>query len=120
METAAQRCERIVAALEDLAAQEAAAIQTHDFSSALAVQDRAEPLVDFLARNASLATAARLNDRVAAVQELRSQTGEKLGAELARTRAELQQMQLAQVRVAQVAPAYGRTKPAAGNWRAVG
>jgi hypothetical protein len=121
METPAQRCARIVGALEDLAAQEAAAIETHDFAGALTVQDRAEPLVDFIVRDAHAGVCdGAITSRISAVQMLRARTSEKLAQEMARTRNELQRMQATKSRVAQVAPAYGRSRPAAGNWQAIG
>lgn len=121
METPAQRCVRIVAALEDLAAQEAASIAAGDYPGALAVQDRAEPLVDFLANDASVPrNDTQLRKRVASICTRRQSTGEKLGAEMTQVRAELQQMQAAQSRVAKIAPVYGSEKPAIRRWQAIG
>jgi hypothetical protein len=53
METPAQRCARIVSALEDLVNQEAAALRAGDFDAVNEIQDRAAPLVEFLALHAT-------------------------------------------------------------------
>jgi hypothetical protein len=119
-ETPAQQCARIVRALEDLAAQEAAAVETCDFTAAYGVQERAAPLVDFLVQQADSFRDEALANRVKAVHTLRAKTGERLGAEIVRTREALREMQAVRSRVAQVGPAYGRSRDPFGSWRAVG
>ena len=108
METPAQMCARLVAALEDLTAQEAASLAARDFTAAIAVQDRAAPLVDLLVAHGPVVADAGLRPRIVALMARSRQTGEWLTEQMARVRQELQQTHVAQRRVAQVAPAYGQ------------
>ena len=108
METAAQRCRRIVGALEDLVHQESASLAKRDWAGAEAVQERAAPLVDFLAASSpSIADDAALRARIAALQQRRAETSRSLGLQIAQAKNELQQALAAKRRVAQIAPAYG-------------
>lgn len=121
METPVQRCVRIATALDDLAAQEAAALAAHNFSGVLVLQDRAAPLVEFLAANAaSHAGDAVLRTRVAAVQARRACTSALLAAEIERARTELLEAGFAQNQVAKIGPAYGRAAAARSQLCAVG
>lgn len=108
METPAQMCARLVAALEDLANQEAATLQARDFPGAIAIQDRAAPLVELLVAHAEAVTDPALRARITAFMLKRSQTGEWLAEQMSKVREELQQTHVAQRRVAKVGPAYGR------------
>lgn len=108
METAAQRCLRIVTALEDLVHQESASLAKRDWPGAEAVQTRAAPLVDFLAANVPASTDdAALRERIAALQQRRAETSRSLGLQIAQAKSELQQAQVARRRLAKFAPAYG-------------
>lgn len=108
MESPVQRCVRIVSALEDLAAQEAAAVARGDFATVQALHDRSAPLVEFLAAaGAEALAAAGLRRRLAAVYELRARSGEVLAAAMAQVRVELAQTEAGQRRAARIAPAYG-------------
>ena len=108
METAAQRCRRIVGALEELVHQESASLAKRDWAGAEAVQDRAAPLVDFLTTSSpSIVDDAALRARIAALQQRRAETSRSLGLQIAQARNELQQAVAAKRRVAQIAPAYG-------------
>jgi hypothetical protein len=108
METSAQKCERIVAALEDLAAQEAASVAHNDFAGVQALHERTAPLVEFLAAvGAETLGAAGLRRRLTAVYELRARSGEVLHAAMARVRSELALTEAGQRRAARIAPAYG-------------
>lgn len=120
METPAQTCARIVTALEDLARQEAAALQARDFATAMLLQDRAAPLVEHLAMHEAEIVSSDLRFRVAAVHALRSQTGEWLAGQMDQTRQDLQQMDVSRRRVAQIAPAYGRGSARPTRLSAVG
>lgn len=106
METPAQMCVRLVTALEDLANQEATTLQARDFPAAVAIQDRAAPLVDLLVAHAGEVDDAALRARIAAFMAKRSRTGEWLAEQMAKVREELQQTNVAQRRVAKVGPAY--------------
>jgi hypothetical protein len=121
METAAQTCVRLVAALEDLAAREAATLDTCDFAAAIEIQERAAPLVDHLVAHGPAAADRALRDRIAALLLRRAQTGEWLAAKIAAAREELRHTQVAQRRVARVAPVYGSASaPRAMQLSAVG
>jgi len=121
MESAAQRCERIVAALEDLAAQEAAGVAQGDYSAVQALHARTAPLVEFLADAGSEPLSVPgLRRRLVAVYELRHRSGEALATAMARTRLELAQTQAAQRRVARLAPTYGGQDFRAPQLHAVG
>lgn len=119
-ETAAQTCARIVTALEDLARQEAAALQTRDFPAAVLLQERAAPLVEHLVAHESDVTSSDLRSRIAAVYALRNQTGEWLATQIAQAREELRQMDASQRRIARVAPAYGGGSTRRSQLSAVG
>lgn len=121
METPAQRCLRIAAALEDLSAQEAAALAAHEFGTAIALQERAEPLVEFLTTHAEDATQdVRIAAQLARIRELRGRSEALLSAEIERTRAELREAGAACCRLARVAPAYGAARVTASRLQAVG
>jgi hypothetical protein len=113
METSAQRCARIVTALEDLVAQEAAGLANRDFPAVLALQPSIAPLVDFLVASGNPSVeAAGLRSRVLALHHQRRLTTESLGAEVVRARVELQQLQVNQHRVGRIAPVYGQAATA--------
>ena len=122
METTAQTCGRLLTALEDLAAQEASALEVRDFSLVVAIQQRAAPLVEHLATHGpAIAERDRaFGARVAALQARRLRSGEWLAAQVAQTREELAGMQASQRRVAQIAPVYGRAAKAPRQLCAVG
>ncbi len=109
METPHQRCVRIAGALEDLVAQEAAALGSRDYIEMSVLQDRAAPLVEFLAQNATAhAGDAVLRNRIAAVQQLRACSSAQLAIEIELARVELRESEHAQRQVAKIAPAYTR------------
>ncbi len=121
METPAQTCARLVAALEDLTAQEAATLEARDFPAAIAVQQRAAPLIEHLVAHEAEIVDAALRQRLRALVLRRNKTGEWLAEQVARAREELGEAQAAQRRVAQVAPAYGHgTAPIRRQLVAVG
>jgi len=78
------------------------------FAAAIGVQDRAAPLVDAPGLHAADVAEAGLRTRIAALIARRNRTGEWLAEQMARVRQDLQLTQVAQRRVAQVAPAYGQ------------
>lgn len=114
MQAMAQRSARLIAALEDLAAQEAAAVRTGDFVAAGALAERCAPLVDELVRQPNLLADERLRGRLSAVRDRRAETSEALAAQMARTREDLQQTRVAQRRTAAIAPIYGARVAAKG------
>jgi hypothetical protein len=118
MPAPAETCARLLAALEDLVAQEAVQLRAADFPGVLATQERAAPLIGRLAALATTADAA-VRVRIAGVLALRSRSLDWLGAEMARVRDELSAMQVSRRRVAQIAPVYGARGPAV-HFRAEG
>jgi len=121
METPAQTCARLVVALEDLVACEAASMQNRDFSSVLQIQERAAPVIDYLVINGSRYTDRALQKRIHALAERRRLTGELLSAQLAEVKENLQSTRASQHRVARIAPVYGSAPaPVSGQLSAVG
>lgn len=107
METPAQRCLRLVAALEDLVHQESATLAKGDWSGAAAVQERSGPLVDFLSNDTAAKNDPALRARLAGIHQRRDESSRALQQKIEETRSDLQQTHAAKRRVAQVAPAYG-------------
>jgi hypothetical protein len=121
MQTPAERCRRIVTALEDLVAQESAALANRDFNTVLTLQERTAPLVDFIVTTgAAYVAQPDLRARLDALQMRRGQTSELLLAEMQRNRFDLQETRAAQRRVAQIAPAYGQSPVSRRKLQAVG
>jgi hypothetical protein len=108
METPVQRWSRLVNALEDLVAEEAAALHGGDFDAANTIGDRAAMVVEWLVTHASVITPP-LAERLASVQAKRAANAEFLEGEITRTRDNLQQVAIGRRRVAQIAPVYGRS-----------
>jgi hypothetical protein len=121
MESPAQRCTRIVTALEDLTGQEEAALANRDYGVLLSLQERTAPLVEFLITDgATQIRQPSLRGRVEAVHARRAQTGARLAVAMADNRRDFQQTQVTQRRVAQVGPAYGHAHAATSRWQAQG
>ena len=112
MQTPGQRCARIVAAFEDLAAQEEASLQVRDFAALEEIQDRAALLVADLVTHAAAADSA-LRQRISAVQVRRGRSSDWLAQEIELTRTSLHETNCTQRRVARIAPVYGSTPAAA-------
>jgi hypothetical protein len=105
VETTGQRFRRILAAFEDLVAQEEMLLRAEDFAAVPPLQIRAAPLVEFLVDAASSADSS-MKERITAVVRRRERSGALLAEQLARVRAELQTIRVSGQRIAQVAPAY--------------
>lgn len=111
MESPLQRCARIVAALEDLAEQEAMALAASDFAAVLALQARTEPLVNFIADSGRLlGREPALKRRVAAIRDQRDRTATLLASRLDQARTDLTQVKAKQGRVARIRPVYGHAE----------
>lgn len=112
MQTPARRCERLIAALDDLVGQEEASLNARDFSAVAEIQVRTAALVAELVAQAQ-EVAAPLRVRLADVQARRERTATWLAGEVERTREALREMTQSQRRVAQIAPVYGgmRSEP---------
>lgn len=120
METTAQRCTRLVGALEELAECEAASVAAQDLPGVADAQNRSAPIVAYLAAHAADVTAPRLRDRIERLLRRRAQAAAALG-DLARACAEaLQALEDRRARVARLVPVYGRPPAAKSRLRAVG
>ena len=106
METYVQRSTRLVDALEDLVADETAALRTRDFAAAATIAWRAAPVVEWRVAHASVITPG-LRERLARVHANRAANVEFLETEIGQTRESLQQLGASRRRVAQIAPIYG-------------
>ncbi len=119
METPAQMLLRLLAAFEDLVAQEALLLQTDNYAAVLEMQDRTAPLVSRLIELAKVADAAA-RDRLAGVLMRRQRSQDLLSKQIARIREELNEIRSSQRRVAQIAPVYGRSGGGSPRLSAVG
>lgn len=116
METPLQTATRLLAALEELSGQETILIRTMEFVEAVAVQERAAPLVATLCELAVDPAVAALRPRVTGLLDRWGQNYHFLDTQLARLNEELQRVTEARGRLRHVAPAY-RTVPAAAESR---
>jgi hypothetical protein len=107
METPAQTCARLLAALEDLTAQEAASLDARDFTAVVHLQERAAPLVAHLAEHGPAVADDALRARIAALLARRMRCGEWLAEQIEQTRQRLRELDAARARATRLAPAYG-------------
>jgi hypothetical protein len=105
VETPRRQFQRVLLALEDLAAQEELLLRAEDFAAVPPLQARAAPLVDFLVAGANTADES-LSTRVAALIGRRARSAELLSRQVDGVRAELSAMRTSRRRIAQVMPAY--------------
>lgn len=115
METPAQTCARLVAALEDLVAREAATLEARDFAGVIEIQKRAAPLVELLGAHADDVTDPALRERLRALLARRHQTGEWLAEQIEHAREALGQAHEGRRRLRQIAPVYGRGQAVAAR-----
>jgi hypothetical protein len=120
METPAQRCHRLIGALDDLAAQEAASLAAGDIEAVLALQKRAAPLVQDLGARGPAVADEGLRSRVAAWLGRRRQIMDCLSTRMEEARRQIGQLDASRRRVAQVGPAYARNEGSAQRLRLVG
>jgi hypothetical protein len=116
METPFQTATRLLAALEDLVAQESTLLHAHEFIGAVEIQGRAAPLVEKLAALAADPEVIALQPRVAALIERRNINGQFLDTQLNRLQDELRRVDEARSRLAKLLPAYA-TAPRAPSPR---
>jgi hypothetical protein len=109
METSVQTGARLLAALEELWAQEATLLQAREFTGACAVLERAAPLVQQVCRLAAEPGMASLRPEVAALLTRREKNRLILEEQIAQMRRQMRQIEEARHRLARVAPAYGGT-----------
>jgi flagellar biosynthesis/type III secretory pathway chaperone len=110
MERAEQKFDRLLGALDDLVAQEAATLAQRDFPAVESIQRRAEPLVAALAALGPTAATVPARARVETLLARRQNSIEFLETELAAARAELSLVEESAGRVARIAPVYGRAE----------
>ena len=121
METSAQRRVRIVSALEDLVAQEGAAVTNRDFTALRDLQQRTAPLVDLLiSSQGEKADDPEIDPRIGQLITRRNGNSASLATEIDRTRAELDQIQATRRQLARIAPIYGHSIPAGSQCQVVG
>ena len=106
MESPLQTATRLLAVLEDLTAQESILLRTLDFVDAVALQERAAPLVDQLSALAFHPDVAQLKQRVASLVDRRQQSRYFLDAQLGRLQSELRRIDEARTRLSRMVPAY--------------
>jgi len=122
MEAPGQKFYRLITALDDLVAQEAAGVSARDYETVADLQRRADPLVTALAELGSRVTDAVARARVASLLSRRQGNLDLIESQLATTRAELRAVQQSTGRVARIAPVYGRAEGHGGitQFRAAG
>lgn len=108
METPAQRCARLVVALEDLVAREAASLACDDITTLMSLQQQADPLVSHLGRHGPAVVDEALRSRIGALLARRQETADVLGRRIEETRGRLAELDASRRRVARVVPAYGQ------------
>lgn len=106
METILERAARLLSSLEELAAQESVLLRTLDFVDAVAIQERAAPLVEQLALLAAHPEVLVLRPKVAKLIERRQQSRFFLDTQLGKLQSELKRIDEARTRLAKVVPAY--------------
>lgn len=108
MEATRQKFNRLVGALDELVTREAATLAEHDYTAVAQIQSSAEPLVAAIADMGSVISDAVARARVAGLLARRQHSIDFLESQLATARSELMAVQESSVRVAKIAPVYGR------------
>lgn len=106
MATAHQTAQRLLAALEDLAGQEAVLLRSLDLVEAVQISERAAPLVEKLCALATDPDLCDLRPRVEDLVSQRRRNAVLLDSHLARLQSELRRIDEARNRLARVAPVY--------------
>jgi len=120
VDSADQTCRRLLAALEDLAAQETTALAAADFVSLAQLSQRAAPLVEHLAQHGPAIADTSFRQRIRALLERRRLNDDALALHVARARADLKRASDSQRRITQIAAIYGRAGAATRQLSAVG
>jgi hypothetical protein len=121
MEMPAQTCARLIAALDDLVAREAATLAARDFAAVIELQQRAAPIVELLGAHAADLTDPALRARLRSVIDRRQRSGEWLAEQIEQTREALAETNEGRRRVRQIAPVYGvRRAPGSRRLSVVG
>lgn len=122
MQSAPQRFNRILSALDELVTQEMVTARAGDYASVDEIQRRAAPLVETLAELGPEAADAAARARVAGLLARRQHNIDFIESQLATAQAELLAVQTSTSRVARIAPAYARAEgsPTARRFSAAG
>lgn len=113
MPDAQQTARRLLAALEDLAGQEAVLLRSLDLVEAVQISERAAPLVEKLCALAADPDLAPLRPRIEELVAQRRRNAVLLDSHLARLQSELRRIDEARSRLSRVAPVYnGGVAPA--------
>lgn len=108
MESPSQKFDRLLKALGELVAEEAAAIEAADYEATSEVQQRAQPLIDALATLAPSVGSAAAHARLESLIKRRRRSIEVLEARMTTVQEELNGLRKSTQRVAQIVPVYGR------------
>ena len=106
METPARQFERVLVALEEIAATEERLLTAKDYAAVVALQQRATPLVALMADYTG-PTDVKLRQQIMALIARRTRSEEQLSRQIKSSRNELSQLQASERRVAQIGPVYG-------------
>lgn len=121
METPAHKCLRLLGALEELARAENVALAAGDAEGLASLQERAAPLVAYLAEHGAAIADDATRCRVASWLEHRRLTESFFAGHIARMQERMREIDAARRRVARLAPVYGNNAPEErGQFAAVG
>jgi len=108
MEAPREKFNRLVSALDELVTREAATLAEHDYEKVIEIQRSSAPVVDAIAGLGREISDDVARARVAGLLARRQHSIDVLETQLATARAELMAVQESTLRVAQIAPVYGR------------
>jgi hypothetical protein len=114
MESLSQKFDRLLKALGELVAEEAAAIDSADYGATSEVQQRAQPLIDALATLAPSVGSAAARARLESLIKRRRRSIEVLEARMSTVQEELNGLRKSTQRVARIVPVYGRATSSPG------
>lgn len=122
MESPSQKFDRLLRALGELVAEEAAAIEAGDYEATAETQQRAQPVIDALADLAPSVGSAAARARLESLVQRRQRSIEVLEARMSVVHGELEVLRKSTQRVARIVPVYGRAAntPNSGRLRASG
>lgn len=108
MSPRAQRAQRLLAALDELASQESVLVRSLDLIEALQIAERAAPLVEEVCTLAAEPDVAALRPQVESLVARRQRSAALLEGQLQRVQEELRRVDEARRRLTRTAPAYQR------------
>lgn len=117
MESPSQKFDRLLKALGELVAEEAAVIGAADYEATAEVQQRAQPLIEALAELAPSVGSAAARTRLESLIKRRRRSIEVLETRMRTVQGELDLLRKSTRRVAQIVPVYGRSASTPGPSR---